>query len=273
MTFEMTEGLLSNLANDKYHSLTDWYSSTQLKKMLPETYKDTPGNQEALDFGTLVHSVVLEPDNLDHYVPLDADKIGVKADGSPASAPTMTAAWKRAVTEVEQDGKTVTARSDWDRAHRIRDAITKHPVANQLLYSTDGASEESAFATINGIRMKARFDRRAPGYIADLKTTTAKPGADSLTRAVLDWGYETSAVHYLAVAEQLGLDVDTFVWIFASKEEPHRITVCEPDQTLLDRGRALRDLALKRITDPSEPPYEGASGFLTLTCPRYARLD
>src|SRR5690348_193783 len=81
-------GIRTDLGNDEYHALTDWLSSTQLKALLPEEYR-SGGSQQALDFGSLFHVAVLEPDNLDGYVALDAATIGVKADGSPAQSPTM----------------------------------------------------------------------------------------------------------------------------------------------------------------------------------------
>src|SRR5690606_29045840 len=106
---------LHDMSNEAYHALTDWASSSQLKALLPEQYK-TGGSQEALDFGTLFHTAVLEPDDLAGYVALDAEKIGLKADGTPAQNPTMTQAWKRAVAEAEQDGKRVIAQADLDKA-------------------------------------------------------------------------------------------------------------------------------------------------------------
>lgn len=267
-------GLRADLSNDDYHALTDWYSSSQLKAALPEHYKAFTGTTDALEFGTLVHTAVLEPDNLAGYVALDAEKIGVKSDGTPAQNPTMTAAWKRAVAEVEQDGKSVVAQQDLDRALAMRDAIAAHDAAARLLFSEDGTSEESAFAIDEaGVRHKARFDRRIPGLIVDLKTTSAKPGADALARAVIDYGYDTSAAHYLAVADLLGLDVQGFAFVFCTKTEPYRVTVCELDGAFLARGEALRRRAIDRLTNPAAPPYEGASGFLTLPAPRWAQLE
>lgn len=271
----METGLVpaSKLSNDAYHAMTDWWSSSQLKAALPEHYK-TGGSQEALDFGTLVHAVVLEPDNLGHYVPADAERIGVKSDGTPAANPQMTVAWKRFCAEAETDGKTVVAQADWDRARAMRDAIARHPLAAEVLFNTDGTNEESAFAIDdNGRRHKARFDRRIPGALIDLKTTSARVGAKSLARTIVDYGYETSAAHYLAVADLLDLDSTTFVWIFATKTDPCRISYVEVTEPFLDRGRALRELAITRLTTPDTDQYEGATGRLLIDLPAYARLD
>lgn len=264
-------GLVADLPNQTYHEQTDWVSSTTLKSYLPERYKQG-GSQDALDFGTLFHTAVLEPDQLDGYVALDATKIGVKADGSPAQNPTMTGAWKRAVAEAQQDGKTVIAQDWLDKALAMRDAVQAHDTAAALLYQHDGTNEESAFAVVDGVPCRARFDRRIPGAILDLKSSSAKPGKDSITRTVIDYGYDLSAAHYLTVAAALGLDAEGFGLIFVAKEAPHYVTVVDLDATFLARGRALRALAIDRHLNRTAA-YEGASGYLTLDCPRWAEME
>lgn len=267
-------GIYTDLSNDDYHGEPDYLSSSYLKGYLPERYTAPSGNTDALTFGTLFHTVVLEPDQLGCYVALDAEKIGLKADGTAAANPTMTQAWKRAVAEAEQDGKIVVAQADWDRAHAMAEAVAAHPVARGLLLDSKGTNEESVFAVDDqGIRVKARFDRRISGAIVDLKSTAAKPGADSLGRAVLDYGYDLSAAHYMAVAALAGLDVDAFALVFCGKTEPYRVTVAELDETFLSRGRVLRALAIERHLNPAVPPYEGATGYLTLSAPRWAQID
>src|SRR5690606_10954800 len=196
--------------------------------------------------------------------------IGVKADGTPAANPLMTAAWKRAAAEVETDGYTVIAKADLDRATAMVDAIHDHPVAHGLLFSDDGVSEESAFwVDGNGVQHKARFDRRIPGAIIDVKTTSAQPGAHSLTGAVLNYGYDVAAAHYLTVAVGLGLDVTDFIHVWVSKAAPYRVTVTELDHFFLQRGRELRSLALERAVGDADP-YEGATERLLLTPPMWA---
>jgi len=262
---------IHEMTNADYHAQTDWLSSSMLKALLPEHYK-VGGSQEALDFGTLFHTVVLEPDNLADYVALDAEKIGLKADGTPAANPMMTVAWKRAVAEAEADGKAVIAQQDLDRALAMREAVMAHDTAAELLFNRGGVVEESAFAVIDGVKCRARFDKRIPGVILDLKSTSAKPGIESIRRAVIDYGYDLSAAHYLAVADALGLDVPAFGLIFVSKVEPHYVTVADLDETFLARGRALRAKAIERHLNAADA-YEGATGYLTLDCPRWAELQ
>lgn len=271
---EISEGIHPNIPNDVYHAETGWWSSTQLKGLLPEYYKPVTGESDAMRFGTLVHTAVLEPDLLNGYVTLDAAEIGRKSDGTLAANPFMTNAWKKAAAEVEADGRIPVAAADMELALRMRDAVAAHPTAAALLMSTDGASEESVFTVDDdAVKHKARFDRRIPGAIVDLKTTSTKPGAVALGRAVLDYGYDLSAAHYLEVAALAGLDVAAFAWVFVDKtEDGPRVTVAEPDAALLGRGRALRARALARAAG-TLPAYEGATGYLTLTCPPWAQIQ
>lgn len=265
-------GLHTDMSNADYHAQTDWLSSTQLKAALPEHYK-TGGSQEALDFGTLVHTVVLEPDNADHYLPVDPYEVGVKKDGSRASVPTNTDAWKDFAAQAEADGKSVISHEWWESALRMREALLGHSEARELLFSDDGRSEVSAFATdADGIRHKARFDRLIPGHGVDLKTTMAQPGEHHLTSTVMTYGYQLSAAHYLTVAELLDLKIDNLTLVFVSKVEPYRVTVCDLDALLIGHGHRLRALALDRLHGQAEP-YEGATGRLILTCPFWALPD
>lgn len=264
---------IHSMTNEAYHALTDWHSSTQLKAHLPETYKAFTGTSPALAFGSLVHTLALEPELAADVVPLDEVAIGVKADGTPAQNPLMTAAWKKAVAEVEVDGKQVVSQSDWDRAVAMIDAIHDHPEAGPLLFSDNGVNEESLLWIDDaGVKHKARPDRRIPGAIIDIKTTVAQPGSHSLGNTVIKYGYELAAAHYLAVADGLKLDVDTFIHVWVEKVAPYRVTVTELDDFFLARGRSLRALALERAANAVEP-YEGATERLLLTPPIWATVE
>lgn len=257
-------GVVEDLPNDEYHAEQAHLSSSRLKALLPEHFK-TGGSQDALDFGTLFHTVVLEPERVElDYAALDAEKIGLKSDGTPAQNPTMTAAWKKAVAEAEQNGKTVVAKDALERAEAMRDALLAHDTASRLLDAATKREESAFWIDDDGIAHKARFDGRGPSFALDLKSTSAKPGERSLRYAVRDYGYHLSADHYLTVARGLGLDVDTFALIFVAKTEPYYVTVAELGPDLLAEGADLRAEALRRLTDPNADAYPGARGYITL---------
>lgn len=276
----ITEPGTYDMTNAEYHQQTDWLSSSYLKSLLPELYKQG-GSQDAFLFGSLFHTAVLEPELLDDFPAenglaiLDPKVIGIKADGKPSDSPTATKAWKDAVMAEVAAGRQVLTTVEWkamlDRADSMANAVREHDVAADLLYGIDGAIEESVFVDVDDVPCRARFDKRIPSVIVDLKSTSSKPGADSLNRSVADCGYDLSAAHYLAVAEAAGLDVQTFALVFVDKSEDHRVTVCDIADDWLARGRELRDIAIRRHCGQADA-YEGATGFLTLTRPRWARI-
>lgn len=268
-------GIHLDMPNEVYHADAEYLSSTTLKRALPERYK-AGGSQDALDFGTLFHTVVLEPDKLDDYLVLDAHAIAGNnpKTGKPYDKPEMTARFKAAREEAKSSGRSIVSQDDWDRAHDMRNAVMAHAEASSLLVHIKGQSEVSAFwRDEHGVGHKARYDRLLDGIAVDLKSTSAKPGVDSLSRTVVDYGYDLSAAHYLAVADGLELGVETFAFVFVGKEPPHRVNVCDLSDEFLFRGQVLRALAIERRTNPAAEPYEGARGTHTLPLPRWARIN
>lgn len=264
--------LVPNLAESAYHADETTLSASGAKTLLGK--RPPSPDSEALKFGTLFHVAVLEPERLTEYVALDAEKIGIKADGTPAQNPTMTAAWKKAVAEVEGDGKTVVAQTDLDRAQAMAAAALDHPTARRIIeMATD--RELSAYADHpTGARVRARFDLVSP-IIADLKSSrNADPKA--FGRIAHDLGYHISAANYLDIATACGMDPQGFAFINVEKEPTpggaHRVSVTELDGPALDLGRRLmaeaceRWLALgKRIDLPSY-----GDGWTTVDLPPWA---
>lgn len=255
----MTPGIYTDLSGEAYAQEKDWVSAGRLKKWLPEHYRSTtPTDRTNLDFGIAFHTTIL-------------------GAGEPV-VPVVASSWrgKEAQTERESvylSGGVPILSGELSRLDAMRDAVQAHSEAHRLLYKQAGAPEVSVFAEVDGVPSKARFDRLLDGVGVDLKTTTAKPGEHSLMRAVIDWGYDLQAAHYLSTARAAGIDLDTFVFVFVGKDEPHHVTVAYLDDAFLERGQALRDLALSRYLHPQMvPAYPGQDEPVTLTLPRWAEL-
>lgn len=253
----MKAGVYTDLSNADYHAETDWLSSSQLKRLLPEHFKAGSGSQDALDFGTAFHTTVLNA-------------------GEPIVSVTA-ASWQGKAAQEErtkayETGGVPILEKQIPQLNDMADAVFTHREASRLL---DGAGkpEVSVFTEVDGVPCKARFDWLADGYAVDLKTTASKPGKD-LAKAVTDFGYDVSADHYLRVASAAGLDVSEFWLVFVGKDAPHHVTVADLDATFYDRAAVLRELALERWQHPEMvEPYPGADSRLTLSAPRWARLD
>lgn len=254
----MNPGIYDNLSNSDYHGETDWVSSSMLKHHLPEHYK-RGGSQDALDFGTAFHTTVF----------------GV---GDPIR-PIPWLTWQGKAAQEEraaayEAGEVPILEKDLPRLAAMADAVKAHPLASELVFNEPGRPELSVFADVDGVPSRCRFDKLLDvGHGIDLKTTAAMPSEYALVRAIIDYGYDVSADHYLRVASAAGLDVDQFSLVFCSKEPPHYVTVVELDQSFYERAAVLRDLAVERILHSEMvPAYPGANERLTVSLPRWAAL-
>jgi hypothetical protein len=242
--------LIRNLSEDQYHADTDTLSASGAKTLLGK--RPPSPDADAMIFGRLVHTVILEPHKLDGYAVLDPDVIGVKADGSKADNPTATKAWKDAVFAAKRDGLAVISPKMLEKARALEAAVLKHPEAARLLAAASD-HEVSAYADHpSGATVRARFDLIGPGFIADIKTTRdADP--DNFGRAMHAYGYHISAANYLDVARANGLDVDRFDLICVEKEPTpggdYRVSVLEIHPDAIDLGRELMAEACKRWLD------------------------
>jgi len=243
----MTPELVSNLDENTYHAATDSLSASGAKVLLGK--RPPSSDSDALLFGRLVHTVILEPHKLDTYAVLDPDEIGVKANGDKADNPTATKAWKEAVFAAKRDGLTVISIEMLDKARDLAIAIDRHPEAGRLL---DAASdrEVSAYADHpSGARVRARFDLIGPGFIGDIKTTRdADP--ESFGRSMHAFMYHVSAANYLDIARANGLDADRFDLICVEKEPTprgdYRVSVLEIHEDAIQLGRELMAEACDR---------------------------
>lgn len=249
-------GLVYDLDENTYHADLTTLSASGAKTLLGK--RPPSSDSDALLFGRLVHTVILEPQKLETYAVLDPDIIGVKANGDKADNPTATKAWKDAVFAAKRDGLTVIAPKMLAKARALAAAVEKHPEASRLLASATG-HEVSAYADHpSDARVRARFDLVGPGFIGDIKTTRdADP--DNFGRSMHAYGYHISAANYLDIARANGLDADRFDLICVEKEQTpggdYRVSVLEIHPDAIDLGRELmaeacaRWLALGKCVD------------------------
>lgn len=256
----MNPGVYENMDGADYAFTREWLSVKKLKKHLPDVYKiSEPTDRSNLDFGSALHMMVLGAG--DEIVPIDY------------------ASWQgkdaRERRDVAYDaGFIPILAKEIPRLEATADALKTHPVASELLYGA-GRSEVSVFAEVDGVKCKARFDRlTSSGVGVDLKTFSGLPSPHAITRAVLDYGYDMQADHYWRVASAAGVELESFQFVFVGKEPPYFVNVVDLDATFYERADVLRQVALDRINHPDMvDAYPGASGRLTLSAPRWARLD
>lgn len=251
-------GIYTDLSHADYLATEGWVSSSQLKRHLPEHYRQFNGSPSA-DIGSVLHSRFT----------------GDNTTVTVVDAATWTgkAAKETRETVVASGGYAILA-GDQPAIDGMEAALRAHSVASELLVGCAGGWEVSVFADVDGVPSKCRFDRLLDdGTAVDVKTTKAGPGPYVLTRAVLDYGYDLQEAHYRAVAEAAGIELERFVFVFVQNCEPYHVTVIDLEEGFLDRGRGLRDLALQRYLHPTMvDAYPGQSEPVTLTLPRWAEL-
>lgn len=239
--------LIRDLDEFDYHAATDSLSASGAKTLLGK--RPPSPDAEAMQFGRLIHTVILEPHKLDTYAVLSPEIIGVKKDGTQADNPKATAAWKDAVFMAKRDGLTIIDPATLAHAEAMATAIGKHPEASRLLAAATD-HEVSAYAEHpSGATVRARFDAICPESIIDIKTTR-DGDPENFGRSMHAFGYHISAANYLDIARANGLDADRFDLICVEKEPTpggdYRVSVLEIHPDAIELGRDLMAEACRR---------------------------
>lgn len=264
-------GVFEDMPAEHYFAV-EAMSQSGAKEMLksPMHYrfsKDNPtAPTPAMQFGTAVHTGILEPEKFDAAVVAIPACDRRTKDGKATFAAFMATAV----------GKIALPQADFDRCRRTIDAVHRHPMARELLA---GAEVETSLFWIDNrykVPCKARVDARNHGGLIDVKTTqNASP--HEWPRTVASWGYEIQAAAYFDGCEHL-LDATPafFVHIAVESEAPHGVACYALQGDAIGVGRARWNLALERYAKAQEsgfwPAYSDRIEAIRL--PRWAtRLD
>ena len=208
----------------------------------------------AMRLGSLVHTAVLEPDEL-------LQRYGV-------CGPRNTKAGKEQAERMAAEGLESVSESDMALALGMAASVRNHPAAAALL--AKGKAEQSFWwdDLPTGLRCKCRPDWYQGSTIVDLKTCQ-DAGPAAFARSVASFGYHVQAAHYLA-----GLHgAERFVFIAVEKTAPYAVAVYELDAAAMAAGRTMRDNALDVIATcraaDSWPGY-GDTSVQMLSLPNWA---
>lgn len=215
----------TNMPAKDYHAYAA-LNKTAIEKLLrcPLEYKldrDNPQEQTApMAFGTLVHSVILEPETV------EARYHVMRNSGT-------TKAGKAEKAQAIEQGKTIVSASDYERAKAMQERVKAHPAASWLL-GLPGHSEVSMFwemPTEDGRtrQCKARADRIAQvgggEIIIDLKTHSGTVSPSEIERTVAKFGYHRQAAWYCDGYERIaGRPCHGFYFVFVSTTAPYMVT-------------------------------------------------
>lgn len=259
------------ISNEEYHGgpgvsrsfLWEMLNSTPYHALWRKQHRQPP--TEAMVLGSAFHCLVLEPDLFSHeYVVTQTSR--------------RSFAGKEIHQQYEDNGITALTQEQWDKVHRMRDAVMLHPIASQLLVG--GSAELSLFQPhpLWGMTVKVRPDYLLPdGTIIDLKSCMTAALRPFRSHAY-SMGYHMQAGMYPRVMEYAGLPVPKlgkFVFIACESVEPHCVAVYYADEELERDGLQAYEKACSLyhecVTTNTWPAYPET--FLPLNAPSWAKYQ
>ncbi len=272
----LAPGWYPDLSNEDYHA-SFGFSSSQLKTLVEHTpahlRHSFTAHREATEnrvLGTLVHSLVLEPETFanDYILAPQVDK-RTRAGREEWAAFEAFALSK---------GLTVITDTMLNKARAMAASVREHPMASALL--KDRVTEGSVYWWYDAMEpeeheddrlmLKVRPDALSCGHavIIDLKTTT-DASYSGFIRAIQRYQYHLSAAMYLDGVNQctpllaeLGgtaphLAFNQFVFVCVESVEPHLTAVYELSPAYIDLGRTLYRRALRRLHEGLRNDWPG----------------
>lgn len=229
-------------------------SPAHLKAYLDGLVPATP----RMEFGSLVHSWVLEPDSIESRY-LKIPKLDRRYKDQKAQYAELEA-------RAKESGLTMVDEETWAKAMLIRDAVYGHKAAAAILCKGD--PEQSVLWTNpeTGELCKARADWLRENFTTDVKTTNdASPSG--FAKSIANYRYHVQSAHY-----REGFESPQFVWIAVEIEPPYAVAVYADDEDMLAIGKAHRDTDLRTYAEcKAKDEWPGYPDLIqTIQLPRWA---
>ena len=228
------------MTNQEYHKKTEYINKSLLDLVhkSPAHYKAYIEGEKreptsAMNFGSLVHSVVFSQDN--YAILPECDR---RTKEGKLIYDSFLA---------ESEGKEIfTSLKDYEQAVNIKNAVFAHPKAAILL--EQGQAELPVFGKIEGLDAKCKVDFLNTKYnvCVDLKTTT-NSAPDEFSKSVYNYRYHVQAAFYMDLTK-----AERFIFIAVEKEAPFNVELYELDAETIERGRQdyLKDIeTLKKCNE------------------------
>lgn len=211
--------------------------------------KDTPAKR----FGRMVHTAILEPEQMQNFIGPPINPKTQKAYGSD------TQAWEK--HQEANPGKTIASDEDLAAMAMIQQNIRAHPQANILINHDRSASGTNVEACMvwkdaaTGVLCKGRMDLHTDAaQTIDIKTCQcAAPAA--FQRVIAARGYHFAAAFYRRGQIALGLAPTAFLWCAIESKPPYSVMVYEPTDAMMEVGEAEVDRALHQYAEALKTGY------------------
>lgn len=206
-------------------------------------FKSTP----AQEWGTAVHTAVLEPHTLDDRYRVDPEKPGV---GGYPSGWRNTTEYKtaKAALLAEPGVEGLIAGTEWGDLLKIAQNVRENEIG-AMLHDLEGTRESSLFAIDEefGCTRKCRPDWLIPSarMIVDVKTAQDwRPRG--FARAAYNYGYHMIAAYYI---DTFGLyeavEVEHYVFLVVASDAPYEVASYTLDRDSIEQGRKEYRIALR----------------------------
>ena len=231
----MINKIIDDMPAPEYHSIES-LSASGAKQLLktPAHYlasRSSGAPSKAMILGTVVHTMVLEPDKFEAEVSV-APKFDMR---------TKFGKQAREEFEAASAGKVVIDEYEYEKAKGISDSLRGHPFFKQ--HVTKGKAETTMLWEQYGVQCKARVDYIAKDVIYDVKTCQdASPAG--FAKQIANFQYHIQAAHYLVGRKRLaGVDLDPLNFVFLAVESapPYSCGIYTLTKRSLNQG--LRDMA------------------------------
>lgn len=247
--------LLPDVPESEYHADRDhvsnsWlknagYSPAHLKAYLDEPADEPDSAQrKALLEGKLVHTALLEPEELDKRFETGPD------------VNKNTKIWKEARSLAAAAGKLLVDPRQMEAAMRVHQAVYKRPRIVKLL---QGQSEVSGFWRDNKADYDALCKFRVDllptsGTIPDLKTTQVQGGAtpEGFGKVIGTLEHYLQPAHYLPGLAACGYDVNwdaPWCWIVVEMNPPFESNIFVLEPELLIAAQRVRSERMEMIAE------------------------
>jgi hypothetical protein len=225
--------------------------------------KENPEEQTpAMRWGTLAHTVILEPDKFDDevYVLPPCDRR--TKEGKETYAQAMR----------EAAGRTVITLDDAKQLEGMKNAFYADKACRNTLHDLEHIEASCYWIDkTQDVQCRARPDAiRKDGVVIDYKTTdNASPSA--FLRSVMNFRYHVQAAYYLDGIKAITGNDGTFIFIAQEKKPPYLSCVYIVGQDMIEQGRKeyQQDLATYK-TCMETGDWSGISSHpLELNLPRW----
>lgn len=186
-----------NTMSNKEYRQAEGLSSSDIKDILVNPYlfkmgikpQRTPQAQARLDFGSLIHCLILTPQDLERDFCILEQDLNLRTNKDKEFYAELLA----------KEQRIIIPKSAFEKAQGILSEFQKINIPFDF---KQGVCERSYFSEIEGVKVKCRPDCifEKEGIIVDLKTTRENGATpDEFQRAVANFGYYIQASHYMKI--------------------------------------------------------------------------